>query len=232
MTNVELAWSILTAPRVAFMELRERPRFLLPLVLMLAGTVAILAWYYLFVDFPWLTEHMLSANEGVRQMSEAQRSQAAAMMSKPVIMWSSMIAGPLAILVFRLLEAAYYSLAGKITNVQYSFRHWFALSWWTGLPHLFALVVMAVFLLLASSNQVSNEELQLLSLNELFLHRTAQDPGFTLLSSLTILHPWTWVLTVIGVRAWSGRSLLFSAVFALVPIVVIYGAWALIAFRP
>jgi hypothetical protein len=231
MNNMELAWLILTSPRVAFMELRERPRFLFPMVLTLASTVAVLVWYYLFVDFPWLAEHMLSANERLQQMPEAQRTKAMAMMSKPVLMGSSIIGGVVAIMVFRVLEAGYYSLAGKITNVQYSFRHWFALSWWTSLPHLLGVVVMAGFLLLASSNQIGNEELQLLSLNELFFHRSMQEPGFTLLSNLTILHPWAWLLTVIGIRAWSGRSLLFSALFALTPIVLIYGGWALIALR-
>jgi len=232
MNNRELAWSILTAPQAAFMELRERPRFLVLLALTLAGTAAILAWYYLFVDFPWLTEHMLNANERMRQMSDAQRAKAAAVMSKTVLLWSSIIGGVIAILVFRLLEAGYYSLAGKITNVQYSFRHWFALSWWTSLPHLLGLVVMAVFLLLTDSNQVGSEELQLLSLNELFFHRPQGEPGSALLSNLTLLHPWAWVLTVIGIRAWSGRSLLFSLLFALLPIVLIYGGWALIAFKP
>jgi hypothetical protein len=85
--------------------------------------------------------------------------------------------------------------------------------------------------LTATSNQVAYEEVSVLSLNELFFNKSVTDKGFTLLSSLTLIHPWAWWLTVVGVRVWSGRSWQFSSVFALAPIVLVYGGWALWAFR-
>ena len=90
---------------------------------------------------------------------------------------------------------------------------------------------MVVYLLTANTNQISNEELSLLSLNELFFNKQMTDKGFALLSSLTLIHPWVWWLTVLGVRVWSGRSWLFSTFLALAPIVVLYGGWALWAFK-
>jgi hypothetical protein len=35
----------------------------------------------------------------------------------------------------------------------------------------------------------------------------------------------------VGVRTWSGRSWLFSCIFALLPYVLIYGIWAFISLR-
>jgi hypothetical protein len=125
----------------------------------------------------------------------------------------------------------YLTLAGNIFNVRLKFQQWFALSCWTALPHLIGVVAMAAYLLTAQSNQIGNDELSVLSLNELFFNKSVTDKGFAFLSSLTLLHPWAWWLTVVGVRAWSGRSWLFSSVFALTPIVLIYGGWALWAFR-
>lgn len=231
MNSMELALTTLTAPRAAFQEVRERPRFWLPLTLTLAGTVAVLFWYYSFVDFAWLADHLMNSNARLRQLPEAQRERAMASMSRTGLMVSAMVAAPLIIMVIRLIEAGYYSLAGKIANVQYSFRQWLALSWWTSLPHVLGIVAMAAFLLLSESNQIGSEELQVLSLNELFFHRGLGEPGVALLSGLTLLHPWAWALSVIGVRTWSGRSLAFSALFALAPTLAIYGIWALFAFR-
>lgn len=231
MNNIELAWSVLSTPRAAFAELQERPRFWFPLLLTLAATVAVLVWYYAIVDLPWLAEHLMSGNEQLQRMPEAQRERAMAAMTRPMLMGSSVIGAVVIITVVRFVEAGYYSLAGKITNLQYSYRQWLALSCWSSLPYLLGVLVMAGYLIAAPSKQIGNEELQLLSFNELFFHRSVGEPGFALLSNLTLLHPWSWFLTVLGVRLWSGRSVQFSSLFALVPIAVVYGVWALIAFR-
>jgi hypothetical protein len=230
MKNTDLAWSILAAPRAAFVELRERPRFWFPLLAIVLSTLAVMAWYYAIVDFDWLTDQTFSMNANAAQMTQQQRERAMAFMSPTVIMWSSLISVVVILLLWRTAEAAYYALAGKIVDVQLSFKHWFALSWWTSLPTLIGALGMVGFLVMTDSNQISNYDLQLLSLNELFFHRKMGEPGFTLLASITVLHPWMWWLAVLGVQTWSGRSWRFSAIFALLPVVLIYGIWALIAF--
>ena len=40
-----------------------------------------------------------------------------------------------------------------------------------------------------------------------------------------------WILSIIGVRTFSQRSWSYSAIFALIPVVLIYGIWAFFAFR-
>lgn len=232
MNNGQLLGAIFTSPGAALQELRERPRSLLPLLLVLFGTVAGLVWYYGIVDIDWLREHIVDSNANMRNMPAAQREKAMAGMTRPIMLVSSAVGAIIVILLIRTVEAGYYSLAGKITNVQYSFRHWFALSCWTSMPHLLGVLVTMGYLLLAPTNQLSNEEVQLLSLNELFFHRTAGQPGFMLLSSITILSPWAWALTVLGIKIWSSRSWLFSVLFGLLPAILIYGGWALFAFKP
>jgi hypothetical protein len=70
-----------------------------------------------------------------------------------------------------------------------------------------------------------------LSLNELFFHKGMAEPGFNLLTALTLVHPVIWGLTVVGVQAWSGRSWLFGSVFSLLPPLLVYGSWAAFALR-
>lgn len=229
MKNTELAWAILTSPSSAFVELREQPRFWFPLLTTVLGVVALVAWYYSIVDIRWLMEQMLSSAEGAAQMPEAQRAQAIAGTSRGVMLWSSVIAAAVGLVGIKLLEALYYSLAGKITNLERSFRHWLALAAWTGWPALLGVVASAAVMLAADTNQLGNGELAVLSLNELFFHVPLSGKGNTLLTTLTLLHPWMWWLSALGVRVWTGRSWTFSAMFALLPVVVGYGIWAAIS---
>lgn len=229
MKNMELAWNILISPASAFAELQERPRFWWPLLAMILGVAALIAWYYSVVDIQWLMEQMLSGNEGAAQLTEAQRAQAVERTSRGFLLVSSVIGGTVAVALIKLLEALYYSLAGKVTNVERSFRSWLALASWSSVPSLLGILASAAMLLATDTNQISNGELAVLSLNELFFHVPLGGKGNTLLSTLTLLHPWMWWLTVLGVRVWTGRSWTFSAIFALLPVVVGYGAWAAIS---
>jgi hypothetical protein len=231
MNNMELASALVTSPSAAFAELKERPRFWFPLLVVCLTTAAIFIWYYSIVDVEWLKDRLFSANPRTSNMSEQQRERAMDFMSANVLMWSSVLSIVVTIPIMRALESVYFTLAGNVANVRYSFKHWFALSCWTGLPHVIGTLAMVVYLLTANTNQISNEELSLLSVNELFFHKEMTEPGFALLSSLTLIHPWVWWLTVLGIRAWSGRSWVFSSVFALIPVVVVYGGWALWSLR-
>lgn len=231
MNNMELAGAVVTAPSTAFPALKEQPRFWFPLLAVSLSTTAVFVWYYSIVDIQWLQDRLLSANPSTAKMSEQQRAQAAQFMSANFLIGSSVVSVLVATLITRALEAVYFTLAGNIVNVRYKFQQWFALSCWTALPYLIVTAAMAAFLLTTDSNQIGNDELSVLSLNELFFNKSMADPGFTLLSSLTLINPWAWWLTVVGVRAWSGRSWLFSSVFALMPIVLVYGGWALWSFR-
>lgn len=230
MTNIQLVTALATSPSKVFAELNERPRVWFPLLLTVIATVGITAWYYAFVDFSWLVDQTLSSDPNSARMTDEQRQQAAAFMSRGVLMGTSIIAVALFVLGARVAEAVYYLLAGNLTGTQKPFKNWFALGWWTGLPGLISIVPAALILLLSDNNQISSSAMSPLSLNELFFNKGMGERGFTLLTTLTLVHPVIWGLTVIGVRVWSGRSWLFSTIFSLLPPLLVYGTWAAFAF--
>lgn len=231
LSNLEVAGALVTSPSTAFAALKERPTFWFPLLAVCVSTAAVLIWYYSIVDIEWLKDRLLSGGSRSSRMTEQQREQTAKLLSAGFMMGTSIVSIVVTIPILRALEALYFTLAGNVVNLRCKFQQWFSLACWTALPHLIATAAMAVYLLTATSNQISNEELSLLSLNELFFNKTPADKGFALLSSLTLLHPWCWWLTVVGVRVWSGRSWRSASVFALTPIVLVYGGWALWTFR-
>lgn len=229
MNNTQMIVALLVEPRSAFISLRDRPNFWFPLLLFVLCTAAALVWYFSVVDFAWLADHIMSGDSSADKMSQLQKTELVGAMSRDVMMWTSLTAVVVVIPMARLLEGTYYFLAGRATDVSQSFRHWLALACWSSLPMMLILLVSVVSLVMHPNGQVTQEQLNVLSLNELFVHVPPENRWYSLMSTVTVLHPWAWWLTSMGVRVWSGRSMAFSLVFSLLPWVVFYGGWALIA---
>ena len=153
------------------------------------------------------------------------------MLGRNTLLWTSVLGTLFVLPIFFVLQALYLLLAAKVAKLPQGFKHWLALGCWSALPLLLTTVVSAIFLIISDTAQVSPSVMQPLSVNELALHRPLGSPGYTLFESLTIPGALSWALMIIGVHTWSRRSWAFSALFILVPVVVIYGIWSAFAFR-
>jgi hypothetical protein len=231
MNNLALTAALATAPTSAFNELRERPRFWFPLLVLVLTGAGVVFWYYSAVDIDWLKGILFDNNPKYREMTEEQRAAAMSMMTGTTLRWASTVGVVFALPIFFLLQALYLLLAAKITKLPQGFKHWFSLICWCSLPTLLGTAVAAILMLLADNPQISPAVLQQLSLNELVFHVPPEGAGYSLLSSLSIPGFLCWALMIIGVRTWSQRSWMFSSVLVLLPIVLIYGCWAIFAFR-
>ncbi len=231
MNNIALSIALATAPSTAFEELRARPKFWFPLLLVVLSTAGMMYWYYAIVDIEWLKDAMYGANPDIQKLPEEERAGAMAMVTRGTLLWTSVIGVMIFTPAMFALIALYLLLAAKVTRLAPGYKHWFALTCWTSLPLMVSVVVSAIFLLIADTTQLSPSILQPLSLNELLLHRPVGDPGFAIHESLNIPSVLGWVLMIIGVRTWSQRSWAFSTAFILLPVVVIYALWAFFAFR-
>ena len=226
MTAVQMFVALITHPRRAFTELEKNPRFAVPMWLLLVASVGLILWYYSSVDVDWLINQALAG----RAMPAAQRAQAAAFMSRGVLMGSALVSGVLALMVIQVVQAFYFYFIYEFLEVQLTFRKWFALTWWCTLPQLITVAVSAVMLLLRVHATTPAAILSPLSVNELFLHFDPGDNGYSLLTSLSVVQLLTLWLMVIGVQTWSKRSWLLSIVVVIAPRLVIYGVWYWFAF--
>ncbi len=231
MNNIALATALATAPSTAYQELRERPRFWFPLLLVVLSTAGIVYWYYSAVDIEWLKDAMYGNNADMQKLPEEERAQAMAMVGRNTLLWGSVIGTLLVLPLFFVLQSLYLLLAAKVTKLPQGFKHWFAFTSWSALPLLLGNVVAAILLLMSDSPQISPSMMQPLSLNELLLHRPMGSPGHAIFEALNIPGILSWILMIIGVRTWSQRSWAFSSLFILLPAVVIFGIWAFFAFR-
>src|SRR5688572_8873944 len=127
MDNLALSATLATAPASAFNELRERPRFWFPLLLVVASTAAIVYWYYSMVDIEWLKDAMFSNNPDMQKLPEAERATAMAMLGRNTLLWGSVVSTIFVLPIFFLLQSLYLLLAAKATKLPQGLKHWFAL---------------------------------------------------------------------------------------------------------
>jgi hypothetical protein len=233
MSNMEILQALIFEPRKAFAGIAERPRFFFPLFLIVLTTAVMSIWYTSVVDIAWLADRELRHGFAAGRLTE---EQIAVQVQNAVDQRGvrAAIGGISTIIVLPLLmlvAALYYFLAGKVTNVDRSYRQWLAFSNWTALPSTLAVIPAALVLLTAETNQFGQEAMQVLSLNALIFHRTIDQPGFSLLNGLNLLQFVGIYLSIYGVKLWSGRSWLFSTIFILIPWLLIYVPWAWFSFR-
>ena len=229
MTNMQLAGRLLSAPRRFFSELAETPRFALPMWLMLLTSLGLAVWFYSIANTEWLIEQSLNSNPRSASMTDAQRNAAARFMTRGTLMTISVGTIFIVLFAFRLLEALWYKITGGATGHKRSYLQWFAFAWWTSTPGLINFIPAAILLLLSPPNPTDVGLLQPLSLNELFFHLQMNQPGYNLVANVSILMLLSLGLAVFGIRCWSQRSWLYSAVVGLVMPIVLLGGWAVIA---
>ena len=144
--------------------------------------------------------------------------------------WTTVIAIVIMSLIIYTIQATYLHLANKLTTgAEIGFGQWFSFSVWTAFVNVFGTLAAFVVILMADSNQLPLQELQVVSLNSLLVHAGAGDPLFTWASSLTLINFWTLFLMSIGYSSWTGAAIVKSTIIAVLPWVLIFGVWGLMA---
>lgn len=228
MNDIAVTVALATAPSSAYAELRERPRFWFPLLLVLLSTVAVVYWYYTVVDVDWFKETMFGNNPG---LSPEQKAAVMGMMTRTTLLWGSVVSIFIAVPVTLLVTGVIWLVMAKITKLPQGFKHWFTFACWSSLPLVLGNLVAAVLLAIADTTQITPGVTQALSLNELVFHRPMGAPGANFLGSIGIPAFLSWALSIIGVHTWSQRSWQFSVLFVAIPTVLFYGIWAIFAFK-
>jgi hypothetical protein len=219
LNNYKLAWAVLTEPKVAFTELRTRPRFWFPLVAIILCNAAVIGWNVHRSDTTLVAERMMAANPLANNMSAKQREATRALLTKNVLFWTQAGSITLILLLARLLESWYFTIVGNALNAKYSYNQWFALSAWTAFPFVLGLVAFAAVALGNSGQPVGS----VLSLNTLVFHLPPDSSWRPFWEGITLLHLWTAWLTVVAVKLWTGRSWLISTMLALFPVLLVQG---------
>lgn len=218
---------IVASPGKALDEIKSHTSWLWwPLLIMMLLASGLMVYYYGWVDFPWLVEETIrgipaenraEAADSVRQFMEPGRSQ-----------WVAVVAIVLMTLIIFLIQSVYLHLVNKaVTGAEIGFGQWFSFSAWTAFVGVFGTLAAFLTIFMADSNQLAPQNLQVLSMNSLFIHASPGDPWYTWGTSLALINFWTLFLMSIGFARWTGASMVKSTVIACTPWVLIFGIWAL-----
>lgn len=217
---------IFAAPGPLFIRLKEKPHFWLPLLLLLASTVASTAGYLLLNDEGYVKDQIIEQALGNRDMPADARRNVEQSIEDMSLQTQAMISS-MAILVvipaISALYAAYLTLVSKFGARQFSFRHWFALTSWTGMPGVITAVVAMIVLLTDANGQVSQQELQPLSITGLL----GIDTSSQTLSQFSLMSLWGLGLAAIGYSNWTGKGIGTAIAVTWAPYLLIYGGIAL-----
>lgn len=218
---------IFLQPGKVFEDLRDKPRFAVPLLLFIVLSAALPLWYFMKVDPAWYMEHMLLASG--KDLSGAQLQQAQSVMPGTQAMaWIGAVSAAVMVLVVTALYALYLMLAGKITGGAMSFKRGMSLTAWSNMPALLGMVVALAGVAMMAPNTVL-ESLLLTNVDPLLVQLPPDSPWLGLARGFSLLNFWAWFLLALGWRIFNRASWLQSAIVSLLPGVLIYGAMALFA---
>lgn len=219
--------NIFLEPAKVFAELRDKPTFLVPAVIVTVLSALSACLYFFHVDPEWFANYQLAA--AGTEMSAAEIEQAKQFMpGARTLGYISAVTTPIMLAIVYSILAAYYMLAGKVAGHPVSFRHGLALSAWSAMPMVLAAVVSIVGTY-TSSDQVSFESVQMLNLDPLLVQLPLDHDWSRLAKSFSLLSLWVWFLGALGWKTWF-RTGWGSALFVvMLPNLVIYGVMALFA---
>lgn len=219
--------NIFLEPSKVFVELREKPTFLVPALIVTVLSALAATLYFFTVDPDWFANHQLAAASA--EMSAAEIEQAKQFMpGARTLAYVTALTTPLLLAVVYVIIAVYYLLAGKVTGKVVSFRHGLALTAWSAMPMVLGALVALVGVF-TSDNQSSYESMQLLNVDPLLVQLPMDHDWALLARSFSLLNFWVWFLAALGWKTWF-RTGWGSALFVvMLPNLVIYGVMALFA---
>jgi hypothetical protein len=216
--------NIFLEPRKTLEDLRIHAAWWwLPVILVLALSIAFQIWYANRVDVSWFADQTLAPSAD--KMTADQLRDAHARFTSGSMMVFGII-GSVVLVVWYLIQALYFFLAAKIGGwQQQGYGQWLNFISWTSLPGVLGFVASAAYMLSTSSNQISPVDIDVTSLNTLLFHVPYAHSGQALASSLRLTTLWSWALMVIGVSAWTGKDMVKSAIAVLTPYLLCYAIW-------
>ncbi len=207
-------------PMRAFAMLERRHASWLPLLLCMLTTIALMYAYYSMVDFEWMKEKLLATIK-----APDQRAQAMTVMTRSMIMTTSVAAGMLLIPLTAVVAGVYFMIAAKVKGCNFDFGKGFALVSWSLVPMLLTTVLGFMQLLLSSNGQLEFSQLNPSSVNQLFFQFEMAHTWAGLLDSINIATLWQFILLVTGFQVFAKVPRTTAIIVTLLPYIFVYGIW-------
>lgn len=194
---------------------------LVPLAIVVIGTTILNAYYYYHVDVAWLG-NLLTEN-----LSAAQRKSVSGLFSPGHLLLVSFISVLIVPACVDAIRAFVFSVVLKLMAKPTDYASLFKICAWAAMP--LTLVLPAGMLnMYLSGDHVAPSDLNPVSLNHLLFNLAPASPWAQFFTTLTLVGFWEIGLHAVGLKTRAGISTRAAILLAVVPVLVVYAAWALI----
>lgn len=202
-------------PSKTFADVAERPRWLVPLLLVIVASLAYFVTYGQKIGWASFIQQQMDtprAQQQMERLSPEQRQQQMAIQAKfmPVIYYAGAVVGtPIAYLFSSLIL---WGIASGLMSAGVKFKQIFAIECYAALTALVSKVLAIVVIFLKDPEQFN-------LMNPLAFNPAAfMDPKgpkfiYTLAMGLDLFTIWALILTAIGLKAAAGKRLSFGGAF-------------------
>jgi hypothetical protein len=222
-SSLAIAVNIFTAPNEAFGPLKDQPRALFPILLLIVGYSMVSFTYMYAVDLPWFIDAQMQLGGG--ELTDAQREQAAERVSSvsPAFYGAfGAVATSAFVLLVMFLSALYYTGVSFVTHDGVRLKQWFALVAWCTLPTVLGIVAQLVNILATDARFMAQDEINPLSFGSLLsIDRAGASVMQRILLGMDPTTIWGVVLTVLGYQAWTKSALVKTVAIVLGPLMLI-----------
>lgn len=217
---------IYVSPKSLFDSLSTKKGWsLIALALLLVANVGVMYAFYAGMSPSWLVEQQMAAIAHELTPAEIDNTRAAmgqmAANTKYIVAASMLVMTPLMLAII----AGYLMLVGN-PGQKRPYGDWYAMAVWTSMPGILNMLGLAILVLLSNTPDMPLSTANYLSLNQLIFNLAPGDKWFSWAESFNLVYLWTIGLTAVGLKSWSGYATGKALLFAALPLLVIFGLWA------
>jgi hypothetical protein len=215
--------NIFASPGEAFASLKERPRFLLALLLITLGATLVQLFYFLGVDIQWFFEEQLLSNPNTTQQQAEQALRFLTNIPQTGLAVVFAIITAIFVIAAFLIQALYFKVASQFTKDGLTYKHFVALICWSSMPRLLASLASLVKVLTGDISLLPPTQVNPLALWEMLgLEPMGTGTLDQLVMNTDPTTIWTLALVILGYKILSGKGWATAAIVSLIPVVIVY----------
>jgi Yip1 domain len=204
-------------PAKTFQDIAERPRWIVPMLLVIAFTLAYMTLYSQHVGWDRMIRHQLENNSRVAQLSVEQREQAIATQSRlaPIFGYVGAFVG--VPIYYTVSAAVLLAIVAGIMSAPVKFKQVFAVMSYAGLIGLVSGTLAIVVMFLKNPDDFNMQNPLVFNPGAFMDPNTGSKFVYSLATSLDLFSFWGILLIAIGLKAAGGKKLSFGgALFAVI----------------
>ena len=217
---------IYVAPKQVFNVLPEKKGWSwLPLLIILAVNTIGIWYFYSGMSPEWIVEQQIA--QTAHNMTPAEIEQSRAVMGQMADKTGIISVGALLVMtpIMLAIMALYLMLVGN-PGQKRSYGDWFAMAIWTNMPGVINMLGLIVLVFLSSDPNLPLTTANYLSINQLALGLEPGQAWYAWAENFNLIFLWISGLFAVGLYSWSGYSAAKSTLLGFLPLVIIYGLWA------